>query len=86
MADIQPDFEAFVRTVIDAVEAAGLDYLIGGAVALNAWGEPRTTRDLDLVINLPAEGIYPLSQELKKREMNVPFDSLHRENGASPAD
>ncbi len=76
MADVQADFEEFVRMVIDAVEAAGVEYLIGGAVALNAWGESRTTRDLDVVVNLTAEGIYPLSQELLKREMNVPFDII----------
>lgn len=76
MTDTPPDFEAFVREVIDAVEAAGLEYLIGGAVALNAWGESRTTRDLDVVLNLPLEGVYPLSQELAKRGMNVPFDII----------
>ena len=30
------DFEEFVRMVIDAIEAVALEYLIGGAVALNA--------------------------------------------------
>ena len=40
-------FGSFVRTVLDALEAANVSYLIGGAVALAAWGEPRTTRDLD---------------------------------------
>ncbi len=76
MTKTQPDFEEFARTVIDAVEAVDLEYLIGGSVALNAWGEPRTTRDLDVVINLPLERIYPLSQELHKREMYVPFDII----------
>ncbi len=30
---------------------------IGGAVALAAWGETRTTRGLDLVIELPVESV-----------------------------
>lgn len=76
MSTSAANFEEFVRTVIDAIEAAGLTYLIGGSVALNAWGDPRTTRDLDVVLDLPAQGIYPLSQELSKREMNVPFDII----------
>jgi hypothetical protein len=34
-------FNAFVREVLDALEAADVTYLIGGAVALAAWGEAR---------------------------------------------
>ncbi len=49
---------------------------ICSAVTLNAWGESRTTRDLDIVLNLPVERIYPLSQELAKREMLVPVDVI----------
>jgi len=69
-------FGSFVRTVLDALEAANVRYLIGGAVALAAWGEPRTTRDLDLVIELPFESMASLSQELEKRDMLVPIDIM----------
>jgi hypothetical protein len=66
----------FVRLVIDALEAAGVDYLIGGAVAAWAWGEPRSTLDLDLVVNLPIEAVVPLSKELENRDMLVPADII----------
>jgi hypothetical protein len=33
-------YEEFVRLVIDAIEAAGIEYLIGGAVATWAWENP----------------------------------------------
>jgi len=69
-------YEDFVRLVIDAIEAAGIEYLIGGAVATWAWGEPRSTLDLDMVVNIPIEGIEVLSQELKKRDMLVPPDII----------
>ncbi|MCX7789776.1 MAG: hypothetical protein N2378_03975, partial [Chloroflexaceae bacterium] len=69
-------FNAFVREVVDALEAAQVDYLIGGAVALWAWGEPRTTADLDLVIHLPLEAMAALSQELERRHMLVPVDIM----------
>jgi hypothetical protein len=66
----------FVRLVIDALEAAGVDYLIGGAVAAWAWGEPRSTLDLDVVVNLPIEAVVPLSKELENRDMLVPADII----------
>ena len=36
------------------MEAAGVEYMIGGAVASWAWGEPRATLDLDLVADIAA--------------------------------
>lgn len=72
MAQERITFVEFARLVLDALEAAELDYLIGGAVATWAWGEVRTTQDIDLVINLPGAKIMRLSQELEKRGMLVP--------------
>ena len=69
-------FTGFVRQVLDALRAADVTYLIGGAVALWAWGEPRTTADLDLVIDLPVESMGTLSSELEKRDMLVPADIM----------
>ena len=65
-------YEDFVRQVIAAMEAAGVAYMIGGAVAVWAWGEPRSTLDLDLVVKIPMEAISQLSKELEKRGMLVP--------------
>lgn len=69
-------YEAFVRQVIAAVEAAGVAYMIGGAVAAWAWGEPRATLDLDLVVNIPLEAVGQLSRELEKRDMLVPEEII----------
>lgn len=77
MSSLPPlSFQAFTRFVIDAMEAAQIVYMIGGSVGLLAWGEPRTTIDFDLVVNLPYEQAYPLSLALKERNMLVPFDIL----------
>jgi hypothetical protein len=70
------DYPGFVRLVIEALNAAGVGYLIGGAVAAWAWGEPRATLDLDLVIDLPVEAIPHLSVELEKRGMLVPAEII----------
>lgn len=69
-------FTAFVRLVLDAFNAADVTYLVGGAVALWAWGEPRTTADLDLVIDLPIDAMAVLSSELERRAMLVPVDIM----------
>ena len=69
-------FAAFVRLVIEAIEASDLEYLIGGAVAAWAWGEPRATQDLDVVISIPVESIGKLSKELELRDMLVPANVI----------
>lgn len=65
-------FEEFVQLVIAALKAAGVEYLIGGAIAEWAWGEPRATQDLDMVVKIPIEAIGKLSKELEERDMLVP--------------
>lgn len=70
------DYAGFVKLVIDALEASGVDYLIGGAVAAWAWGEPRATQDLDVVVDIPLERAKPLSEALEERGMHVPTDIL----------
>lgn len=69
-------YDSFVLLVIAALEAAGIEYMIGGAVASWAWGEPRSTLDLDLVVDIPLESIQHLANELKKRDMLVPGEII----------
>jgi len=76
MTKEQPGFSEFARLVLDALEAADVEYLIGGSVALWAWGEVRTTQDFDLVVDLPVERIYNFSKELERRNMLVPPDIM----------
>ena len=37
------------------LNASGVDYMLTGSMASNAWGIPRTTHDLDFVVQLPPE-------------------------------
>ena len=75
-SDTNLGFDHFIDLVLEALNAADIDYLIGGAVATWAWGEPRTTQDLDLVVDLPLEAMADLSKELEKRDMLVPVEVL----------
>jgi len=70
------DYPGFVRLVTGALQKVGIDYMIGGALALWAWGEPRATLDLDLVISVPLEAVPRLSEELKARDMLLPPDII----------
>jgi hypothetical protein len=76
MNDQPLEIAGFLKLVIEALEAAGVEYLIGGAIAEWAWGEPRATQDLDLVINVPIEAVGRLSKELEKRNMLVPAEII----------
>jgi len=66
----------FARLVIDALESVELDYMLGGAMAVAAWAEARSTQDVDLAVNVPLEKIARLSQELEKRDMLVPAEII----------
>jgi hypothetical protein len=70
------DIAGFLKLVIEALEAAGVEYLIGGAIAEWAWGEPRATQDLDLVVKIPFKAVNKLSKELGKRNMLIPAEII----------
>ena len=70
------DIAGFLKLVIEALQAARVDYLIGGAIAEWAWGEPRATQDLDLVVKIPIKSFNKLSKELEKRDMLIPAEII----------
>ena len=66
----------FLRLILETLESSGVEYMVGGAIAEWAWGEPRATQDLDVVINLPIKSIGRFSKELEKRDMLLPADII----------
>jgi len=76
MAETTLEYNDFVLMVLDALEESNIPYLIGGAVAAWAWGEPRATRDLDLIIQVPESAADKLSEELEKRDMLLPTEII----------
>jgi len=71
-----PD-EAVVE-VITALGVAGLPYMLVGSLASNFHGIPRSTRDADVVIELPPDGLSRLARAL-------PEDLTLRPQGAFEA-
>ena len=48
--------EALAVKVIEAAEAAGVEFMAVGAIAAGAYGVPRSTRDVDLLVSINREG------------------------------
>jgi hypothetical protein len=69
-------FEDFLKMILSVLEKAGIDYMIGGAVAVWPWGEPRSTQDIDIVIHLGIEQINSLSKELEKVDIYLPPNTI----------
>jgi hypothetical protein len=60
-----PDLWAALLPVIDALEALGVPYHVGGSVASSFTGIARATQDADLVASLRPEHAAPLVQALQ---------------------
>ena len=60
---MQP-IEVLLR-VTDALEALGIIYCIGGSFASSAYGEPRATRDADILVDLSANRATALVAQLE---------------------
>ena len=50
--------------------------MLGGSLALAAWGEPRSTLDVDLVVDLPVEQMPRLAEALARRGINLPAELM----------
>jgi hypothetical protein len=46
-----------LRRVVDALDAAGIDHLVVGSYASTAYGHPRFTQDIDMVIDPTPEAL-----------------------------
>lgn len=53
------------RQLADALEARGVAYAIGGALALGVWGFPRATKDVDVDVFVGADELAPVFEALR---------------------
>jgi hypothetical protein len=51
----------------EALQALGIEYVVGGSVASSIFGEPRMTADVDLLAALQAGHVRPLVERLEER-------------------
>jgi len=58
-------FAALLADLVPRLERAKLPYMVTGALASTFYGEPRATRDLDIVIDPDRPGLARLVDELR---------------------
>ena len=56
----------FFSFVIDVLEELDIPYMITGSVASMAYGEPRLTLDMDIVIDLPERQAEEFCQKIRR--------------------
>lgn len=54
-----------LRSLIDRLVGAGVEFIVVGGLAVNAWGHIRATRDLDIVPDPSAENLERLATVLR---------------------
>jgi hypothetical protein len=60
---LTPDLDVAVR-VAQALDRAGIEYVVGGSVASSIVGEPRATQDVDFAVRLTDASVSRLIEEL----------------------
>jgi hypothetical protein len=65
--------EKLAMEVVEAVESAGVEFMIVGAMAAGAYGVPRSTRDVDLLVSVNVEG--GLASAMARLDSIVTFDA-----------
>jgi hypothetical protein len=94
MADVQLQQNRAFGGVIDILEAMGIEYVIWGGVAAITYGEPRFTRDMDVLVRLHYNQVDTLARVLEEDGYYVSveairdavdrrfyFDTIHIETG-----
>ncbi len=62
--------------VIDVLEALGIEYFIWGGVAVALYGEPRFTRDMDIVVRLSHGQVEQMARLLEEDGYYVSVESI----------
>lgn len=76
MAEVQLEQNRAFGGVIDIFEATGVEYMIWGGVAVVMYGEPRFTRDMDVVIRLSHSQVDILARLLEEDGYYVSIEAI----------
>lgn len=72
------------RRIVDALDRAGIPYMLTGSFASSYHGVPRATQDIDIVIAPSSDQLWSFTRSLPKSEyyvdLNAALDALARES------
>ena len=73
---IEPEFNAFLHSVVETLEQLRLTYGIGGSVASSVYGEARSTRDVDISVALPIDQVLSFTAAFESFGYYVSLDAV----------
>ncbi len=68
------NFEEFFKRSISALNESGVNYVIVGGVLVSIYGEPRATKDIDVIVDLAPEDTELINRffgAMRKYELDV---------------
>jgi hypothetical protein len=68
--------QELLKHVVQVLTGAGIDYMVTGSVASSMQGEPRSTHDIDLVIQMPPEAAARLAAAFPPPEYYLSEDAI----------
>jgi hypothetical protein len=68
--------QELLRRAVDALTAAGVEYMVTGSVASGMQGDPRSTHDVDLVVSMPASAAKQLVQAFPGPDYYLPVEAI----------
>jgi hypothetical protein len=68
---VVPFIETF-QNALKRIESVNIEYMVVGSIASMVYGEPRLTRDMDIVIDVGAEDAQKFEQLFKQPEYYCP--------------
>jgi hypothetical protein len=77
--------ESLVALFVRPINTLSIPYMVTGGVASVVYGEPRFTRDIDLVIQLRSENVARFADAWSLAEFYVPPTEVIEEESARPA-
>jgi len=76
MADVSLEQNRAFGGIIDILESTGIEYVIWGGVAVIMYGEPRFTRDMDVVVRLHYNEVDTLARLLEEDGYYVSVEAI----------
>lgn len=73
------DFVGLLKVIIKKLESEQIPYMLVGSVASSYYGDPRLTRDIDLVVELYPEHILKFYQTFEVSEFYIPPEEVLRD-------